>query len=217
MESPPPANSRKRSAKSLPNPIRWLHIYLSMISFAALVFFAATGITLNHPDWFYSKREKTNEYTGNLPIAWIQTEQPTENSASTSPTPIDRLSIVEHFRSEHNVRGAVKEFSIEEYEIVVGFAGPGYAADSLIERDDGSYTITETLFGTLAILNDLHKGRDTGKAWSWVIDLTAVIMLIVSISGFYLLLKLRNRKTSGIVTCTIGGLIVLIVFILWVP
>jgi hypothetical protein len=28
---------------------RGLHIYLSMLSFSALMFFAFTGITLNHP------------------------------------------------------------------------------------------------------------------------------------------------------------------------
>ena len=31
---------------------RWLHIYLSMVSFAILFFFAVTGITLNHAEWF---------------------------------------------------------------------------------------------------------------------------------------------------------------------
>jgi uncharacterized protein len=31
---------------------RWSHIYLSMVSFAILFFFAATGLTLNHQDWF---------------------------------------------------------------------------------------------------------------------------------------------------------------------
>ena len=33
---------------------RWLHIYLSLISFGAILFFSVTGLTLNHPDWFFS-------------------------------------------------------------------------------------------------------------------------------------------------------------------
>jgi uncharacterized protein len=31
---------------------RWLHIYLSMASFGILFFFAITGLTLNHVEWF---------------------------------------------------------------------------------------------------------------------------------------------------------------------
>ena len=31
---------------------RWLHIYLSMASFAILLFFAVTGLTLNHGESF---------------------------------------------------------------------------------------------------------------------------------------------------------------------
>ncbi len=69
----------------------------------------------------------------------------------------------------------------------------------------------------MALMNDLHKGRDTGQVWSWVIDLAAILMLIVSVTGFYLLLKLRNRKTSGIVTCAAGTLLLIIVYLLWVP
>ena len=33
--------------------MRWLHVYLSMISLAVVLFFSVTGITLNHPDWFF--------------------------------------------------------------------------------------------------------------------------------------------------------------------
>ena len=32
--------------------VRWLHIYLSMASFAIVFFFAVTGLTLNHADKF---------------------------------------------------------------------------------------------------------------------------------------------------------------------
>ena len=31
---------------------RWLHIYLSMASFGIVFFFAVTGLTLNHAEWF---------------------------------------------------------------------------------------------------------------------------------------------------------------------
>ena len=40
--------------------------------------------------------------------------------------------------------------------------------------------------GFVALLNDLHKGRDSGRAWSFVIDLSAVLMALVSLSGLVL-------------------------------
>ncbi|MEM7756038.1 MAG: PepSY-associated TM helix domain-containing protein, partial [Planctomycetota bacterium] len=61
-----------------------------------------------------------------------------------------------------DARGAVAEFQISEYDYMVVFKGPGYAADIFIDRESGSYTVTETSSGTMAVLNDLHKGRDSG-------------------------------------------------------
>lgn len=34
---------------------RWLHIYLSLFCFLVVLFFAVTGITLNHAEWFDGK------------------------------------------------------------------------------------------------------------------------------------------------------------------
>ena len=44
--------------------MRWLHIYLSVFSLAAILFFSVTGITLNHPDWFYAGVERRVEGEG---------------------------------------------------------------------------------------------------------------------------------------------------------
>jgi len=38
---------------------RWLHIYLSMASFGILFFFAVTGLTLNHAEWFVKQQQTT--------------------------------------------------------------------------------------------------------------------------------------------------------------
>lgn len=220
MESSNPlkrSTARKRSSKPIYNVTRLLHIYLSMLGFTALLFFSVTGITLNHPDWFYSSAEVEREYTGTLPKEWIPQEDSTNSESSDSAAGIEKLSIVEFFRSTHGIGGAVSEFSVDDYQIIVGFAGPGYAADAFIEREDASYTLTESAFGSLAILNDLHKGRDSGQAWSWVIDLSALVMLIVSLSGLYLLLNLRNRKNTGLLLSVVGTAILVFVYLLWVP
>src|SRR5207342_1155376 len=51
---------------------RWLHIYVSMASFAIVFFFAATGITLNHAEWF-GGADRTSNATGALNAEWTKT------------------------------------------------------------------------------------------------------------------------------------------------
>src|SRR2546423_13238103 len=48
-----PRSFRRRLNLRLAALMRWTHIYFSMFGLAALLFFSVTGITVNHPDWFY--------------------------------------------------------------------------------------------------------------------------------------------------------------------
>ena len=96
---------------------------------------------------------------------------------------VAKLEVVEHLRKTHGIRGALAEFRVDEQECVVTFKGPGYAADAFIDRESGRYTLTQTYHGFIAVINDLHKGRDTGPAWSVVIDVSAVLMTVISLTG----------------------------------
>src|SRR3954470_869808 len=83
---------------------RWLHIYLSMVSFGILFFFAVTGLTLNHADWFFSDRDATTHATGTVRREWV---------SSPDDTRVAKLEIVELLRQQHHIKGAVGEFRIE--------------------------------------------------------------------------------------------------------
>ncbi|MEM1227806.1 MAG: PepSY-associated TM helix domain-containing protein, partial [Planctomycetota bacterium] len=126
---------RKRSTlyRKSAATIRWLHIYLSMLGFTALMFFSLTGITLNHPTWFGASEQRIVDEDGQLPVDWME-----EDSAAG----INQLMIAEHLRQEHSLRGRVTEFETSEFDVMVVFKSPGYAADVFINRDDGRYTVT---------------------------------------------------------------------------
>jgi hypothetical protein len=111
----------------------------------------------------------------------------------------------------------VKDFRIEDTDCSVSFKGPGYAADVLIDRASGRYELTETRMGFFAILNDLHKGRDTGKAWAWVIDLSAVLMTLVSFTGLLLIFFLQKKRFSGLLVAAAGALLCYLAYVAWVP
>ncbi|MBA60886.1 MAG: peptidase [Planctomycetaceae bacterium] len=200
-----PTRTRRRYwIKKSAGFFRWLHIYLSMISFATLMLFAITGITLNHPGWFGADQEFITDESGSINTDWISGD-------------IDRLAIVESLRVQHNLKGAVSEFVSDEFECMVVFKGPGYAADVFIDRNSGDYTLTQISTGAVAILNDLHKGRDSGIAWSWVIDISAILMILVSITGLVLLFYLKKRRRSGLIVTFFGLIALVLVWAFWVP
>ncbi len=134
--------------------IRWLHIYLSMFGFTALVFFAITGITLNHSAWFGLEGEYVQDVTGKLDTKLL--------SPGGEESSVDKLMIVEALRKQHSLSGAVAEFRTDETECFVSFKGPGFAADAFITRESGEYQLSIARHGVVAIMNDLHKGEIPG-------------------------------------------------------
>jgi uncharacterized protein len=186
--------------------LRWLHIYLSMLSFALVFFFAVTGLTLNHADKF-GDQTQTREEKGSLDRRWV-------NIPDTLK--IAKLEIVEFFRNKYGIRAALSDFRIDDSQIGVSFKGPGFAADAFVNRENGEYELTKTSAGFVGLINDLHKGRDTGPGWSMVIDIAAILLTLVSLTGMLLLLFLKKRRFSGLLVAALGLLVSYLVYRIWV-
>jgi hypothetical protein len=186
---------------------RWLHVYLSMVSFAIVLFFAATGLTLNHPDWF-SEHEKVTRYEGTMPVELLGKADGTEP---------DKLRIVERLRTAHGIHGAVKDVQTDDSQVTVSFEGPGYTADGFVDRSSGHYQLVETRSGFIAVMNDLHKGTSTGKVWPRVIDAAAILLILISLSGLVLIWFVYKRRTSGLVLAAIGASVCWMLYRVFVP
>ena len=59
-------------------------------------------------------------------------------------------------------------------------------------------------------MNDLHKGRDTGSAWALVIDISAVLMVLVSLTGFIMIFFITKRKSNGLMIAVLGTILFVI-------
>ncbi len=191
--------------------IRLLHIYSSMLVLVLLLFFAATGITLNHPDWQSSAGAESKMLQLQLPEQLKQLQW-TEDQLQQA---IQAEKVALWLRTEHQVQGAVFNFSVEPEEqlLELDFKRPaGYSA-VLIELDTGRVELSTEYAGTLALLNDLHKGRYAGKSWKWLIDVTAVACLLFGISGFYLLWRQPFRRKAGVNTTLFGLLLLLVAYL----
>jgi hypothetical protein len=130
---------------------------------------------------------------------------------------VDKLAIVEHLRQAHSIKGALSDFRLDESEAAVSFKGPGYAADAFINRETGEYELTETRSGLVAALNDLHKGRDTGREWSWLIDASAVLMTLVSLTGLVLIWFVKRRRLSGLMLAGACGVACYLIYLFLIP
>ena len=186
---------------------RGAHIYLSMVSFAILLFFGVTGLTLNHAEWFTSGHSSERHCRGHLQPAWVKPPD----------AAVAKLEIVEFLRRQHAIRGALGDFIIDDSQCTISFKGPGYAADIFLDRATGDYELSESRLGLVAVLNDLHKGRDSGHPWSLLVDASAVIMTGISLSGLALLFFFRRRRITGLLVATGGALVCYLIYLWLVP
>jgi hypothetical protein len=177
--------------------LRWLHTYTSMISLLVVLFFALTGITLNHPDWAFGTTEVRREVTGTLPEGWITNGK------------VDWLTVAEDLRAEQGLKGRAGETRVDGGEASISFLGPGYSADTFIDTATGNYTTTVLAQGGVAVLNDLHRGRDAGEAWKWLIDLSGAVLTLVAVTGIGILLYLKKTRRQALLVMGVAGVAVL--------
>ncbi len=178
-----------------------------MASFAIVFFFAVTGLTLNHPQWF-AHQVRTANVKGSLNPAWTQT---------ATDADVKTLDIVEHLRNTHGIHGALADFRVDDRECDVTFKGPGYSADVFIDRASGRYELTESRMGWGAVINDLHKGRDTGAAWAWFIDVSAGLLVFVSLTGLVLIWFVHRHRFAGLLVLAAAGAVSYLIYAIWVP
>jgi hypothetical protein len=179
-----------------------------MLSFAILLFFAVTGFTLNHAEWF-DTAQRTARVQGALPPSLLHT---------AGPKNVDETGVVAVLRRAHGIPAAATgQFQVDETQCSISFKGPGYEADAIIDRETGNYDLSINRFGLVAVLNDLHKGRDAGHTWSQVIDLSALFMTFVALTGLTLIFYLTRRRSSGLIALAFGALLCYLIYVVWVP
>lgn len=166
--------------------LRQWHWISSALCLVGMLLFAVTGITLNHAAQIEA-RPKIVERQAMLPAPLqkkLLAEQPSEG------LPAQLRGWLE---SELNLELAGREAEWSDGELYVALPRPGGDAWLSLDLDSGELLFEATDRGWIAYLNDLHKGRHTGEAWSWFIDIFAGVCVLFSLSGLLLL----QRHASG--------------------
>ena len=187
---PPKALNARRSfwLKQL-HQWHWISAALSLVG---LLLFAVTGITLNHAAQIPGEPVNV-ERTAVLPAPLLArlAEVPAE---TTDPVP-DAVARWASQALAIRIAGRPTETTAEE--IYVALPEPGGDGWLTIDRATGEALRERTTRGAIAWLNDLHKGRDTGPAWYWFIDVFAAACIVFAVTGFGLTwLHARQRPST---------------------
>ena len=97
------------------------------------------------------------------------------------------------------------------------FKGPGYSADAQVDRKTGQYEVSESRLGVIAVLNDLHKGRDSGAVWKTVIDIAAGLLTCISLTGLILIYYIHKHRAAGVILLAAGAALAGMLYMLAVP
>lgn len=169
--------------------LRQWHWISAAISLIGLILFSFTGITLNRAALIGSE-PVTTERTAVLSEP-ARAALAAFGEETTDPVP---APVAEWAAAELKVKIAGKPTETTPDEVYVSLPRPGGDGTLTIDRASGEAIAEITSNGWIAYLNDLHKGRNTGAAWAWFIDIFAVICIVSALTGLALLYLLATGR-----------------------
>ena len=197
---------------------RRLHIYVSMALLLVVLFFSLTGITLNRPHLYVSDSPNVDRNILSIPDRFFVLEQ--------GKFSVDKTPLLNYLVTEGKLSGkpsAMQMFSeVEEGELVEGelsldYKGPGYNSTVFIDMVTQEAEIEITHYGAIAVLNDLHKGRNSGEVWAWFIDISALLMVFFVLTGVCLLVPKKKSFSLGLKWTAFGSMVTLLIYLFAVP
>jgi len=182
---PAPAPDRRRAywLKTL-HEWHWVSAALCLIGMVA---FSVTGITLNHAAQIEARPvvtsvqdtlDETQRQRLAVTLAWAKAHD------GKARLPSD---LAQWLKQKWAVDADAGEAEWTDDEVYLSLPRPGGDAWLRVALDDGAIEYERTDRGWLSYLNDLHKGRHTGAAWRWFIDVFAAAALVFSVTGLFIL------------------------------
>jgi hypothetical protein len=193
--------------------LRQWHWISSALCLIGMLLFAVTGITLNHAGQIEGKpRVATLELALPGPLLQrLQQEQGEEEREAPLPE-----GVLAWLGEEHGLRIPARAAEWSGDEIYLALPRPGGDAWLSVDLESGDLTYERIDRGWISYLNDLHKGRHTGLAWSWFIDLFSVACVIFCITGLLLLQRHASGRPTTWPVVGLGLVIPLLLIILFV-
>ena len=174
---------------------RW-HWISAAISLTGMLMFAVTGVTLNHAASIPAT-PSVQDRTGMLAPSLLRMLRATPK-ASDAPMP---KPVADAVHDAVGLDPADRPAEWSDDEVYVAMPRPGGDAWVSVQRGSGAIKAEVTRQGLISLLNDLHKGRNTGLAWRLFIDAFAAAAILFTSTGLLLLQfhAKHRRKTWPLV------------------
>lgn len=188
MTDTQPAAGQQRRAFWLKHLHQW-HWISSAICLVGMLLFAVTGFTLNHAGQIEARPAVQTRHA-TLPmrvLEQVRSAAPAETAhASDTRAPVPAV-LADWLARALGIDASGREAEWSADEIYVALPRPGGDAWVSIALDSGEAQYENTSRGAISYLNDLHKGRNTGAAWSLFLDAFALACLVFCVTGLFLL------------------------------
>ena len=167
--------------------LRQWHWISSAVCLVGMLLFAITGITLNHAAQIPTTPSVRSAQL-QLPAAQLAAlaSQAGRAEANDGRAPLPPAT-ASWLSRELDLAIGRQSAEWSPGEAYLSLPGPGSDAWLAIDTGTGAVEFEHTDRGTISLLNDLHKGRNTGPAWALFLDVFAVACLVFCISGLFLL------------------------------
>jgi uncharacterized protein len=185
---------------------RW-HGYLSAFAFLVLIFFSATGILINHPDWLSSDEPQVQTAQTRITSAEIAAARRNSDFGEALGATLSRHTALV---------GAYASADIDGRQALLRFEGVKGTSDVTLDLTSGVAQVRVKMADMVTMLDDLHRGKNAGPTWQAVIDISAALILTLSLVGYMLFFSMNYRlRTSLILTAAglaaLGGIFIFLV------
>jgi hypothetical protein len=174
---------------------RLWHGYLSAVAFVWLLFFAITGILLNHPAWLAG-----------------ETPTPVQKPFQLSPAELAAVkaakqpgaALADLLRDRLGLRGDVGSSDMLGSQLFVRMRGARGSSDLQFNLQSGSGTATIESFSSVALFKELHRGEQEGPGWRALIDISGALLAMTSLLGLAIYFALRFRLRTALILISVG-------------
>jgi hypothetical protein len=185
LSAPQAAPARNASrAVWLKNLHQW-HWISSALCLLGMLLFSVTGITLNHAAQIEAKPSVTRQQAGlPAPLAASLAAYAAAHDGERAALP---AAAEQWLRDTWSLKAGGRPAEWSADEVYLPLAKAGGDAWVRIALPDGAAEYENTDRGWISWLNDVHKGRNTGPAWNWFIDIFAGTCLLFCLTGLLIL------------------------------
>lgn len=168
--------------------MRW-HWVSAALALVGMLFFATTGITLTNAGFFENTRPVVTRHEASLPVN-VLTDLNRLAGVAGQELP---ASLTAWVSSRWGMTLHPKNVEWQDDEVFIDLKRPGVDAWLSIDRKSGAAQYEADDQGWIAFFDDLHRGKNTGPIWSWLVTAFGVCCVIFSLTGL-VILQIRARS-----------------------